>query len=187
MRRLKFEIEGKTYSLNDLSVRFGISIGTIRTRYYRLGWNIQDCVSIAPHQSKTKDNADTYRVIQKDKTQTLLHVLIAEMALGKKLPDGAIVHHVNYVKKDNRPENLVICQSQAYHMLIHQRTNAYAACGNASWRKCTICKEYDDPSLLHIYKTKCGYKVMHPSCDSKRAAEYRLRKKQSLRTKEISP
>lgn len=52
------------------------------------------------------------------------HVVIAEIALGKPLPDGAVVHHVNGIKHDNRPENLVICPNQSYHMDLHRRQKA---------------------------------------------------------------
>lgn len=40
------------------------------------------------------------------------HILIVEKALGKPLPLGAQVHHVNEKKADNRSENLVVCQDQ---------------------------------------------------------------------------
>jgi hypothetical protein len=49
------------------------------------------------------------------------HVLVAERALGKFLPPGAMVHHVNEVKADNRGANLVICENHAYHQLLHRR------------------------------------------------------------------
>ena len=49
------------------------------------------------------------------------HVLVAERALGKPLPKGAVVHHVNGIKSDNRPQNLVICPNEDYHRLLHKR------------------------------------------------------------------
>ena len=78
------------------------------------------------------------------------HILVAEKALGKILPLGAVVHHVNEDGSDNRPNNLVICQDVAYHFLLHQRKRAYEACGHASWRKCRYCKTYDSPNNLFV-------------------------------------
>jgi transposase len=48
------------------------------------------------------------------------HILIAERALGKPLPAGVDVHHVNLVKHDNANTNLVICTHQ-YHLDLHAR------------------------------------------------------------------
>jgi len=36
------------------------------------------------------------------------HVLVAEATLGRFLENGEEVHHVNGVKDDNRPQNLVV-------------------------------------------------------------------------------
>lgn len=53
------------------------------------------------------------------------HVLLAEKALGKPLPEGAIVHHVNGDPGDNKtPWNLVVCPDQDYHLLLHRRAQA---------------------------------------------------------------
>lgn len=83
--------------------------------------------------------------------QRRAHIVIAERALGHALPAGAEVHHVNEIKSDNRPENLVICPSRAYHKLLHLRIDALKACGNATWRKCKVCHQHDDPANLTSY------------------------------------
>ena len=84
----------------------------------------------------------------------LEHILVVEKALGKYLPNGAVPHHVNGKKNDNRNSNLVLCQDLAYHNLIEQRTRAYKACGNAHWLRCPFCKQWDDPKNLYVYKGK---------------------------------
>ncbi len=88
-----------------------------------------------------------------------VHVLIAEKALGKTLPKGAEVHHWNKNKLDNRPENLLICPSAAYHALIHQRMRAYEACGHADWRRCRFCKKYDDPKAMRVYNDGAWHSI----------------------------
>ena len=85
------------------------------------------------------------------------HILIAEKTLGKLLPPGAVVHHVNG-SKDSGP--LVICESEGYHSLLHQRMRALKACGHANWRKCPFCKQYDDTDRM----VKCGHAFCHSSC-----------------------
>lgn len=76
------------------------------------------------------------------------HVLVAEAALGRWLPAGAEVHHVDGNPSNNAPSNLVICQDAAYHLLLHKRMRALAACGHADWRPCCRCGAYDAPSRM---------------------------------------
>lgn len=89
-------------------------------------------------------------------------ILIAEKALGKFLPEKAIMHHSNRKPSDNEGSNLIICQDQAYHLLLHKRMRALKACGYANWRKCSYCKQYDDPENLYI--SPDGYTVYHRNC-----------------------
>jgi hypothetical protein len=49
------------------------------------------------------------------------HILVAESVLGHSLPAGAVVHHVDGNKHNNAPGNLVICEDDAYHRLLHTR------------------------------------------------------------------
>lgn len=96
-------------------------------------------------------------------------VLIAEKALGKFLDKKHPVHHFDNNTGNDKNRNLVICEDQAYHLLLHQRKRAYDACGNASWLKCYICQQYDDPKNLYIYpKGNSGY---HKHCKSNQQKE----------------
>lgn len=114
---------------------------------------------------------DGYQLFRVDGRRKLAHVAIAEKALGKPLPAGAEIHHVNEVRNDNRPENLVICQSKAYHKLLHARANALDACGKASWRKCHVCKIFDSPGTLFV-----GRKIYHRACNAAKELERRDRR-----------
>lgn len=94
----------------------------------------------------------------------LEHLALAFKALGKPLPEGAEVHHVNGKKADNRPQNLVVCQDHEYHHLLHLRQQALRDCGNASLRRCTYCGQYDDPSNMYIRPRQSA---RHRSCATK--------------------
>lgn len=99
--------------------------------------------------------------------------LVVEKILGRFLPLTAIVHHDNKKKADNRPSNLVVCQDQIYHNLLHQRIRSLEACGHANWRKCHYCKQYDDPKNL----ASVQYRFHHKVCEQRYNRErYQLKK-----------
>lgn len=54
------------------------------------------------------------------------HVLIAEQSISRKLLPGEHVHHINCIRDDNRPENLVVLQAGA-HATAHHSLNALVA------------------------------------------------------------
>ncbi len=63
-----------------------------------------------------------YVSIPIDGVKVLEHRHLAEKALGRPLPSGVQVHHMNGNKTDNfTPYNLVICPDQEYHQLLHKR------------------------------------------------------------------
>jgi len=86
------------------------------------------------------------------------YVPIAEKALGRRLPKGAEVHHIDENPFNNEPTNLVICPDAAYHKLLHQRQRAFNACGKYHWRKCQFCGQYDDPENLWLSRKKAYHR-----------------------------
>ena len=81
------------------------------------------------------------------------HIIIAESVLGRHLPKGVEVHHVDENKSRNVNSNLVICENHAYHLLLHQRMRAYRATGNPNARKCRYCKQYDLPERMYGHRS----------------------------------
>lgn len=95
------------------------------------------------------------------------HHAVAETALGRLLPDGAEVHHVDEDPANNNGSNLVICESHAYHYLLHLRRRAYLATGDAHSRKCGYCRKWDSPDNLSLGKPSRGHatgNAWHKAC-----------------------
>jgi hypothetical protein len=117
-------------------------------------------MSYLEHDTRGYTNVTTSLGKRGKRSRVYLHRVEAEEALGKALPEGAEVHHFGGAKKSNI---LVLCPDHAYHMMLHQRERALDACGNASWRKCVYCRNYDDPTNMTIparakqaYHKKCA-------------------------------
>jgi hypothetical protein len=76
------------------------------------------------------------------------HVIVAERALGRLIPAGAEIHHVDDNPRNNTNRNLVICQDKAYHKLLHTRARVVRAGGDPNRERiCSTCralKPFDD-------------------------------------------
>ena len=105
-------------------------------------------------------------------------ILLAEAALGKTLPEKAVVHHVNGDSQNNWRTNLVVCENDAYHHTIERRTRAFLGCGHAGWRRCVHCRQWDSPERLYI-SPKGG--VWHRNCYNKYRNEYNKTQKTKRR------
>lgn len=71
-----------------------------------------------------------------------VHVLVAEQALGRRLPHGAEIHHVDGDTRNNARRNLVICHDRRYHKLLHARSTVVKAGGNPNTQKvCSACAQ----------------------------------------------
>lgn len=99
------------------------------------------------------------------------HIFVAEKAFGKKLPKGACVHHVDGNGKNNANNNLVICPSQEYHLLLHRRERSLNATGNPNLAKCNICKQWDSVDNLYVHSRSFQHKECVRAYDKKRRSK----------------
>jgi hypothetical protein len=107
------------------------------------------------------------------------HIIVAERVFGKLLPPKAVIHHINERKDDNHPGNLVICENNAYHHVLHRRMRAMQESGHADWRKCPYCKTYDSPEKMtkKVSKVTSFSQHLHKSCFNKyRREQYAIKK-----------
>lgn len=49
------------------------------------------------------------------------HILVMEKMLGHSIPEGAVVHHCNADRSDNRPYNLRLFPSHSEHQKYHNK------------------------------------------------------------------
>lgn len=105
--------------------------------------------------------------------------IIAEKALGMVLPAKAEVHHIDKNPTNNNNPNLVICQDNAYHTLLHYRARILKAGGNPSTDKiCSKCqqvkskKEFSPGSAMYYHGD--GYYAYCKPCKSNYKKSYRL-------------
>lgn len=91
------------------------------------------------------------------------HTLVAEAALGRKMKQNEVVHHIDENRLNNSPDNLLIC-TRAYHVLIHRRMRAIKDSGNADFRKCPYCRKHDDKEKMYEAKRKNSSSFYHREC-----------------------
>jgi hypothetical protein len=119
---------------------------------------------------RPKTKFDGYKNVNHNGKSVGEHRAIAERALGKPLPIGAIVHHVDGNKLNNKNSNLVICPDNSYHRIIHRRQRALEQGGNANYRLCRRCNKWDDPANnMHTFFDG----AYHRECEADHAKECR--------------
>lgn len=105
------------------------------------------------------------------------HRLVAEIALGRFLPEDAVVHHKNENKTDNNPCNLILMENKAYHNMIHRRMRAMKECGNPDWLRCPLCKTWDAPENLYVRRDHNRFaQARHLHCHARDVANRKLKK-----------
>lgn len=125
-------------------------------------------------------------VYEPDRPHTSQYVrrcrLIAEKALGKPLPKMARVHHINGIKTDDRNSNLVICENDKYHSLLHVRQKILACGGNPNTQAfCSKCKQLKLISDFWPIKKQRGFDSYCKRCRYERTQYWFKLRKAKLR------
>lgn len=81
---------------------------------------------------KAYDHPKAYR------NEVYEHILVAEKKIGRYLKKGENVHHINGIKDDNRPKNLIVCKTWAEHRKYH-RLKTWSKKYNSCW----LCNKTD--------------------------------------------
>ena len=109
------------------------------------------------------------------------HILVVESAMGKELKWPNRVHHINGDRSDNRNCNLVVCEDERYHRLLHTRAKSLKESGNVHNRKCKFCKQYDKiESLVSFLESTGRFAYYHAKCMAGKARERYHAKKNIL-------
>ncbi len=95
----------------------------------------------------------------------LEHILVLEQVLGRAVLPIEAPHHIDEDRANNEVGNLILFIRSGDHTAFHKRLNAFKVSGHWHWRKCKICKQYDDP--LNLYINKKHRHVFHRECATK--------------------
>ena len=84
--------------------------------------------AIALGRKRLKRKGHTYHsgykhMLQRGGRKISEHRMVAEAKIGRPLRRGEEVHHINYIKHDNRPANLDVLENRSVHARIPQSIN----------------------------------------------------------------
>jgi hypothetical protein len=115
------------------------------------------------------------------------HRLVAEKAIGRYLSRKNRVHHVNGVRHENQNTNLVICEDDAYHHLLHFRQQAFRATGSVHAVKCSFCKQYgfhEKDNMATVKRTNGAFgNSYHRSCANAATSAFYYQNREHINAK----
>lgn len=120
--------ESNTNSSVILGERFGCNFGTILNilRKHKVPIRDSSAAEIGlqsgskhPMYKGGNISPSGYKRIKVNGSYIFEHRHIMEQILGRKLTSNEVVHHINHIKLDNRPENLQL-MTRAEHMFEHR-------------------------------------------------------------------
>jgi hypothetical protein len=75
------------------------------------------------------------------------HRLVAEQVLNRQLTEKETIHHIDFDKKNNKPENLALFENQKAHMRFHLKLAQFGETN-------PIKRELELRSILNLVKKK---------------------------------
>ena len=129
------------------------------------------------HHWRVKTPKSYRQAMRADGVKVRVHRIRAERALGRPLPWGVQVHHVDGTVGDH--SQLVICESDRYHKLLHARTRIVTLGGNPNTQKwCPQCEalkprtEFSKNRVMYA-----GLSNLCRPCHSAEVVAYKQRKR----------
>lgn len=178
-------------SAGKLAAKYGVSVSTIHNRLRHLGVprrSLSDARRANRQMGESSPRWVGGRVMQgkgyvgvldhnhhrafPGTGYVLEHAIIVERALGHPLDAKHPIHHVNEGKTDNRNGNLVVCENEAYHRLLHARMRVAKAGGNPNLDKiCCRCKKLKPLTDFSIHRS--AWNGVYGECRICRSAQRR--------------
>lgn len=101
------------------------SVSGLCTKHYKQRWYLnqvgRDSLLTRTSKGRWIHTKYGYVLIKVNGMLVYEHRLLAEKALGRPLPESAVVHHMVAPDDNHGFLKLVICPDQEYHMLLHRR------------------------------------------------------------------
>lgn len=130
VKQIRFLYWGADMSMAKIGRRLGIPHGSIQKLMANNNIPTRthgEAISLAAARGRTRGRKPTmtsrgYVTIYKPEHPrawksgyVLEHILVWEQVHNKPLPDGWIIHHLNGIRNDNRPENLLALPEGKHH------------------------------------------------------------------------
>lgn len=101
------------------------------------------------------------------------HRTVVEGILGKPLPKGSVVHHIDGDTKNNVPSNLVVLPNEAYHKALHARQRIQEL--GYDWREYKVCGRCGIKPRTEFTKDKTSWDGTDVLCKDCKHEHYKSR------------